>query len=132
MVVPSGSRQWRPTTEPGHTGNHGKGAHGSIEITPEEFPSKAFQTPSLVLEDLLSGLLKLKRGHKFGQVDENASRFLADQLADRFEISLDMRAGHGDKSAFRAILNVACNQTGLPELERDAVRSITAKYRKSR
>lgn len=72
--------------------------------------------------------LKLGRGQKFGRKDENATRFLADQLADLFEVGLGIRAGHGDKSAFRALLDVVCGQTGLKVLSRDAVQSITIKY----
>ena len=72
--------------------------------------------------------LKICRGEKYGKPDENKTRFLADQLADLFEIGLGIRAGHGDKSSFRRLLDVTCGQIGLPILSRDAVEAITTKY----
>jgi hypothetical protein len=80
--------------------------------------------------------LRIGRGEKYGDRRDkitglNKSRFLADQLADLFEIGLGIRAGHGDKSSFRRLLEVTCYQVGLPILNRDAVEAITAKYRQN-
>jgi hypothetical protein len=80
--------------------------------------------------------LKLGRGEKYGNrkndkgmvENHNATRFLADQLAELFELQLDLRVGHAEKSVFRKLLNVVCDQVGLPELSIDAIRSITKKY----
>lgn len=72
--------------------------------------------------------LRLGRGEKYGKSDENKTRFLADQLADLFEIGLGIRAGHGDKSSFRRLLDITCGEVGLPILNRDAVKTITSKY----
>lgn len=72
--------------------------------------------------------LRLGRGEKYGKYAENKTRFLADQLADLFEIGLGLRAGHGDKSAFRRLLDVVCEQVGLPVLSRDAIEAITRKH----
>lgn len=73
--------------------------------------------------------LKIGRGEKYGKLEENKTRFLADQLADLFEIGLNQRAGHGDKSAFRKLLDIVCGEVDLPRLSRDAVQAITEKYR---
>lgn len=73
--------------------------------------------------------LKLGRGKKYGELEENKTRFLADQLAALFEIELDQRASYGENSNLRNLLDVVCGQVGLPILSRDAVQSITTKYR---
>lgn len=74
--------------------------------------------------------LRLGRGEKYGDKKENQTRFLADQLAELLVIHLGLRAGHGDKSSFRALMDVTCDQVGLPVLSRDAIQSITRKYSK--